>query len=105
MKRYHQAGRQMEKHFAEITVKSIVRTKNEEANCLAQLASNKQPLPQDVFVEVLTRRSVDANSEKIKKVISIHVEDWRAPIVAVLQGRVRDMSPAEKQGAAFACHY
>lgn len=75
----------MEKKFEGFTIHCIDRNKNEEANALTQPAARGDPMPSNVFfqvVEALVVRELD--DHKVASLIM--TEDWRAPITLYLQG-------------------
>jgi hypothetical protein len=86
MMKYLQAVRSMEKFFVGITVKSSPRLYNKEADAIAKATALHEPLPPDVFYETTTERSAADEAAPRKFVNTIHIEDWRAPIVAAIKG-------------------
>lgn len=86
MAKYLQAVRSMEKYFLGFTVASFPRAHNQEANKLAKAAALKEPLPPDVFFETLRHGLTQCDKDAAKFVNALASEDWRAPIMAYLQG-------------------
>jgi hypothetical protein len=53
---------------------------------LAKVATQKEPLPPDVFYEVLKCKSVDYDEAPVRYVNVISSEDWRSSIMEFLRG-------------------
>ena len=84
--KYLEFFREQEKYFEGFTVKNISRTDNSDADEIAKAPAQNLSLPQDVFFQVLTHASIKVKQEVPRKVHVIQSEDWRAPIMAYLQG-------------------
>ena len=70
------AVRVMEKYFKGFTAIHIPRAQNKEAYKLAKAAGRKEPLPPDVFYEIITKPST--KQEKEKQINAILSEDWNS---------------------------
>jgi hypothetical protein len=75
MAKYLKTVRAMEKFFFGFTDKKIPRDQNNEADMLAKAAAQKEPLPPDVFYEVLKCKSVDCDEAPMRYVNAISSED------------------------------
>ena len=89
------AVRVMEKYFKGFTAIHIPRAQNEEAYKLAKAAGRKEPLPPDVFYEIITKPST--KQEKVKQINAILSEDWRSPIMAYLRGHFEPADEKEEK--------
>jgi hypothetical protein len=69
------------------TLKRKVRPENGEANVLAKRATRKEPMPPDVFLEILTTTSIKPDKQPLSTVNAIASIDWRSPIIAFLRGQ------------------
>jgi ribonuclease HI len=91
---YLAAIRILEKQFKGFILQHIERNKNEEADTLAKAAAKGEPLPSDVFYQVVGTPAVrnhkglqitqDTDGHRIVNLIM--AKDWRAPITLYLQG-------------------
>ena len=73
---------------------------------MAKAAAQNDPLPPDVFFEMLKRSSVNCADEPAKFVNAISSEDWRSTIMAYLQGHfVPEDEKEEKQMSLWARNY
>jgi len=61
--KYLAAVRRMEKHFARFTFRHIPRSKNNEADKLAKAATQKAPMPADVFYQELSVKAIREEKE------------------------------------------
>ena len=84
--KYLAAVRSMEKYFLGFSVRSFPRLHNKHADVLAKAAAENNPLPPDVFFEILKSGSVNCAEEPAKFVNAISSEDWRSTIMAYLRG-------------------
>jgi ribonuclease HI len=75
MAKYLKTVRGMEKFFFGFTVKNIQRDQNNEADMLAKVAAQNEPLLPDVFYEVLKCKSVDCDEALVRYVNAIASED------------------------------
>ena len=80
--KYLAAVRSMEKYFLGFSVRSFPRLHNKHADVLAKAAAENNPLPPDVFFEILKSGSVNCAEEPAKFVNAISSEDWRSTIMA-----------------------
>ena len=55
--KYLEKVREMEKHFKGYSVQHIPRNENNKSDKLAKAAAQKQPMPPDVFYEIITTPS------------------------------------------------
>jgi hypothetical protein len=76
----------MEKYFFGFSVKKMPREQNNEADMLAKAAAQKEPLPPDVFYEVLKCKTVDCDEAPVKYINAVSREDRRSSIMAFLRG-------------------
>ena len=97
MAKYLKTVRSMEKYFFGFRVKRIKREMNGEADDIAKRAVTKEPIPPDVFYEVLRYKSIDCDEVPVKFVNAIESEDWRAPIVAFLRGYYEPENEADRK--------
>jgi hypothetical protein len=67
--KYLAAVRRMEKHFAGFTFCHIPRSKNARADELAKVATQRAPMPADVYYQEL---SVKAIREEEERTCSVH---------------------------------
>ena len=73
---------------------------------MAKAAAENEPLPRDEFFEMLKHGSVNCADEPAKFVNAISSEDWRATIMAYLQGHfVPEDEKEEKQMSLRARNY
>ncbi|XP_072151766.1 uncharacterized protein [Setaria viridis] len=76
--------RSMEKHFRGFTVKHIPRSENDEADRLAKAEAQNEPIPPDVFYEVIeTPSTKEAASKSMNAIQSF---DWRVEIMTYIRG-------------------
>ena len=89
------AVRVMEKYFKGFTAIHIPRAQNKEAYKLAKAAGRKEPLPPDVFYEIITKPCT--KQEKEKQINAILSEDWRSPIIAYLHGHFEPLDEKDEK--------
>jgi ribonuclease HI len=97
MAKYLKTVRSMEKFFFSFTVKKIPRDQNNGEDMLAKAAAQKEPLPPDVFYEVMKCKSVDCDEAQVRYVNAISSEDWRSSIMAFLIGHYEPQSKEENK--------
>jgi ribonuclease HI len=85
--KYRAAVRRMEKYFLGLTVKSISRNANTEADELAKATSQNLPMSSDVFYQKLTEPALEDTLNQTRLVATIESEDWLSPILAYLHGQ------------------
>jgi ribonuclease HI len=71
MAKYIKTVRSMEKYFFGFSVRKIPREHNNEADMLAKTTAQKEPLPPDVFHEVLMYKSVDCDEAPVRYINAI----------------------------------
>jgi len=104
--KYLAVVRSMEKYFLGFNVRSFPRTQNKQADILAKVTAENDPLPPDVFFETIKSGSVNCAEEPAKFVNAISSEDWRTKIMAYLRGHfVPEDEKEEKQLALRARSY
>jgi ribonuclease HI len=101
MSKYLKTVRSMEKYFFGFTVKRIKSEMNKEADDIAKRAAAKEPLPPDVFYEILKYKSICCDEAPVKFVNTIESEDWRSSIVAFLKGHYESRLEAEGKRMAL----
>ncbi|XP_072148521.1 uncharacterized protein [Setaria viridis] len=74
----------MEKHFRGFTIQQIPRLENDEADKLTKAAAQNEPLPPDVFYEIIQTPSTKEPASKATNAIQSF--DWRAQIMAYMRG-------------------
>jgi hypothetical protein len=84
--KYLDVIRGMVKYFLGFGDRSFLRALNKGANGLAKAVAQKNPLRLDVFFETLKHGSIHSDKTPVKFVNAITNEDWRATIMAFLQG-------------------
>jgi hypothetical protein len=99
MEKYFKTVRGMEKYFFGFTVTKISRDQNNEAGMLAKVATHKEPLPPNIFYEVLKCKSVDCDEAPVRYINAISNEDWRSSIMAFLR---RHYEPQSKESHRMA---
>ena len=93
-------AREMDKFFSGFEVGNVRRSQNEESNSLTKVAAGQCPLQREVFHEELTESSV-AGLVMAKKVLTLGVENWRAPIRACLENKLVDENKGDEQRVRF----
>ena len=93
--KYLEKVREMEKHFKGYTVQHIPRNENNEADKLAKAAAQKQPMPPDAFFEIITTPST--KEPKFRTINAIEPYDWRAQIMAYMQGHFEPHDELEEK--------
>ena len=73
--KYLAAVRRMEKHFIGLSFCHIPRNKNAEADELAKVATQKAPMPIDVFYQELTVKAIREEEEHPRTVHAIASKD------------------------------
>jgi hypothetical protein len=70
------------------SIQHVDRSKNEVADALAKVAVRGDPMPSNVFFQIIEASIVrDPDGHRIISLIM--TEDWRAPIALYLQGHYR----------------
>jgi hypothetical protein len=84
----------LEKQFKGFTIQHVDRSKNEESDALAKAAARGDPMPSDVFFQIIEALVVrDPNGQRILSLIMI--EDWKTLIILYLQGHYHPINQAE----------
>jgi hypothetical protein len=91
----------MEKYFFGFTVKDIPIEQNNEADMLAKVAAQKEPLLPDAFYEVLKCKSVDCDKAPVRYINVISSEDWRSSIMAFPRGHYKPQAKEESKRMAL----
>ena len=73
--KYLAAVRSMEKYFLGFSIRSFPRSQNKQADQLAKAAAQFDPLPPDMFFEILKQASVNCAEEPAKFINAITSED------------------------------
>jgi hypothetical protein len=76
LERYLALVRRMENYFKGFTIEYIKRTKNAEANELANAATRNTPLLANVFLQVMSHASIKTVESEPKVINVIQGEDW-----------------------------
>src|SRR6187399_1438520 len=80
-------------HFKGYQVEHVDRRKNEAANALSRLGSQRKPVPPNVFLDILNNPSVKLPTEEdlsipdqeAQLVVALHtIPDWRVPYLAYM---------------------
>jgi hypothetical protein len=75
--KYLAVVRRVEKHLTGFTLRHIPRSENTEADELAKAATQRAPLPADVFYQELSVKAIREEEERPCSVHTIASEDWR----------------------------
>jgi ribonuclease HI len=94
--KYLEKVREIEKHFKGYSVNHIPRDDNNEADKLAKAAAQNQPMPPDVFIEIIKVPSIE--HQKLRTVHIVETRDWRAEIMAYLRGHYEPQDELKKKG-------
>jgi hypothetical protein len=93
----------LEKQFKGFTIQHINRNKNEEADSLAKAAVRVDPMPSDVFFQVIETPVIrEPNGHKVVSLIM--TKDWRAPITLYLQGHYHPTDRANAKRMNYRSH-
>lgn len=93
----------LDKQFKGFTIQHINRNKNEEADSLAKAAVRADPMPSDVFFQVIETPIIrEPNGHKVVSLIM--AEDWRAPITLYLQGHYHPTDQAKAKRLKYQSH-
>jgi ribonuclease HI len=93
--KYLEKVREIEKHFKGYSVNHIPRDDNNEADKLAKAAAQNQPMPPDVFIEIIKVPSIE--HQKLRTVHIVETRDWRAEIMAYLRGHYEPQDELKKK--------
>jgi hypothetical protein len=84
----------LEKQFKGFSIQHVDRSKNEEADALVKVAARGDPMPLNVFFQIIEALVVrDPNGHKT--ITLIMTEDWRGPIALYLQGHYHPIDQDE----------
>jgi hypothetical protein len=72
--------RKMERHFWGFTIEHLPRKKNGKADELAKKAAKCEPLPPNVFFEIMTTPSINLNKQFLSTINAIASINWSSPI-------------------------
>jgi serine/threonine protein kinase HipA of HipAB toxin-antitoxin module len=73
----------MEKHFAGFIFHHIPRRKNTEADELAKAATQRAPMPTDVFYQELSVKTIREEEERPRSMHAIASNDWNHPFLHI----------------------
>ena len=107
MAAYRRAVYDIAGHFKGYQVEHIDRKKNEAANALSRLGSQRKPVPPNVFLDILNNPSVKLPTEEdlaipdpeAQLVAALHaIPDWTVPYLAYMTwGELRDDETLARQ--------
>src|SRR5215216_1361626 len=107
MAAYHRAVDNVAGHFKGYQVKHLDQRKNEAADALSRLRSQRKPVPPNVFLDILNNPSVKLPTEEdlaipdpeAQLVVALHaIPDWTVPYLAYMsQGELPEDETLARQ--------
>ena len=96
MAQYLDEVKKLEKHFRDFEVQHIPRKENSLADQLSKLGSSRTPVPTDVFLEYLTKPSIETGSTTPEVGVIEQDAEWIKPLSTYLASGTLPDDPQQK---------